>query len=130
MHRPAFALAVAGGSPIQLGKHIPDLAAFGQHISVPAVGAGDIVVLAQRGAGTHRHGLLALRQVQEPGHLAGFKALLRRVLEPANQAHAPIHAQQLLFGQIFRRSFLDLLTHRFSHPEHSVAKTATPGPVQ
>ena len=60
VHRAALALAVAGGPAIQLGEHVLDFAALGQHVAVAAVGAGDIVVLAQCGAGAHRHCLLAL----------------------------------------------------------------------
>ncbi len=100
VHRAALAPAVAGGPAVQLGEHVLDLAAFGHHVAVAAVGAGDIVVLAQRRAGAHRHGLLALGQVQEAGNLARLKVLLGRVLKAADQAHAPVHGQQLFAGQI------------------------------
>ena len=44
VHRPALAVAVAGGLTHQLGHHAPQVTPLGHQVPVPAMGGGDLVV--------------------------------------------------------------------------------------
>jgi len=56
-------------------------------VSVPAVGAGDQVTVAQGEAGTHRHRFLADRQVHGAVHHAPAVKVLYRLFEEADPPH-------------------------------------------
>ena len=54
---------------------------------VRAVGRGDHVVFLERGADAHGDGLLADRDVQEPGELSRAEPLLDLLLETPDEQH-------------------------------------------
>ena len=68
MHRSAFALAVAGFLPEQLGEHQIRRGALCETVTVTAVRAGNVVVPSQRVADAHGHRFFADVEVREPGH--------------------------------------------------------------
>ena len=96
VHRAALALVVAGRLAVQLGHHQPHLAALGDDVAVAAVGAGDVVVVVQRGAHPDRHGLLPQVEVHEAGQLAGGEQVLHPVLEVADLEHPLQHEHQFV----------------------------------
>src|SRR5207244_4683072 len=61
--------------------------AAGQRMSVLAVGAGDVVVGAERGQAADRHRLLADVEVTETADLAEAVGLAGLLLDPADQHH-------------------------------------------
>ena len=65
---------------------------------VRAVRRGDDVLVLQRGADADGDGLLADRDVQEPGQLAGAEALLDLLLEAPDQEHLAEELAQDLVG--------------------------------
>ena len=69
---------------------------FAMRVPVRAVGRRDHVALLERAADADRDGLLADRDVQEPGQLAGAEALLDLLLEPADEQHLPKEVLQAL----------------------------------
>ena len=102
VHRAAAALAVAGRLAHQLGHHLVELAALGDEVAVAAVGRGDLVVIAQRGAHTGRDRLLADVEVEEAGKLGGLGEPARRFFEESDPHHAAVQVH-LHVGREFHR---------------------------
>jgi len=74
VQRPALAGAVADFARGQFGHHVAHIAALGDQVTVAAVGAGDEVILVERGARADCARLLADVRVNEAGNqpLAAF----------------------------------------------------------
>lgn len=63
-------------------------------MTVPAVRAGDVVILVEHGAGADGDCFLAQIQMNETRHLAGSKQVLDAVLEVTDLEHALEHQDQ------------------------------------
>ena len=81
MHRAAAAPVQAGRPAAQLGQHPARIGALGQHVPVPAVGAGDLVIRAQRGANADGDRLLPDVGVDAADDLTGLDQPKRALLE-------------------------------------------------
>src|SRR5712692_9491158 len=93
VHRAALALAVAGLLAEQLGEHPGDVGALGQAVAVAAVGARDVVVLAQRRAHAHGDGLLSDVEVGEARHPGAAVELVHLFLEQPDRRHPAVHVE-------------------------------------
>ena len=93
VHRPALALAVAGGLAEQLGHHAVQIAALGDDVPVAAVGRDDVIVGPQRRSDPGRHRLLADVEVDESGEQPLLEKPGDLLLEAADADAAPVDAQ-------------------------------------
>src|SRR5262252_4225292 len=100
VHRTALAAAQAAVPGKQLLHHRLDVAALGDAMAMAAMGAGDVVAVAEVHAHADRRGFLAGVEVNEARDVAGGKFLLHPVLEGANGAHVAIGADQLVAAQL------------------------------
>src|SRR5262249_5696411 len=99
VHRAALAARAAGGLAVQLGDHLPQVAAAGPAEGVATVGAEDDVARAQRLADADRDRLLADRQVDRaPNAVPGKDACdlflggadpVRDLIQPRGHARGP-----------------------------------------
>ncbi len=106
VHRAAVAVRAAFDLAVQLGHQRVRMRAARERVSVRAMRRGEDVALLHRFAHTDRDGLLADRDVQEAGEVAGAEPLLDPLLETADQQHAAQEFAQRLLGD--RRFLLDL----------------------
>ena len=104
MHAAAFTFAVAGRFAVKLGKHLVELTALGNQVTVAAVGAGYPVLVGQM----HHHGtgdrLLAHIEVQCAGYLAIFHELTGSFFEYPDPDHAPMYIEQRCVGDLFHHT--------------------------
>jgi hypothetical protein len=91
MHRASLPLAIAGLFAEQLGHGEVGSAALGDEVAVSAVGAGDVIILPQRGAGPGRDGLLANVEMHKTGYVPGRKLPGNPLLESADENHGAVH---------------------------------------
>ena len=97
VHRAAVAVRAALELAVELGHDLVRVRALGERVAVRAVGRGEDVALLERVADADGDRLLADRDVQEPGQLAGAEPLLHLLLEAPDEQHlAEELAQQLL----------------------------------
>src|SRR5689334_21856498 len=68
-------------------------------MTVAAVGAGDVVVGAERFANSHGHGFFAFVEMSEAGHKGAQVEIVGVLLEFADGIHAAIHAQPLFVAE-------------------------------
>ena len=87
VHRAAVAVAAALDLPVELGHELVRVRALRERVPVRAVRRGDHVVVLERAADADRDRLLADRDVEEAGQLAGAEALLDLLLEAADEEH-------------------------------------------
>ena len=73
--------------PVELGHHGVRVRAARERVPVRAVRRREHVVVLHRGADADRDRLLADRDVQEAGQVAGAEPLLHLLLEPADEEH-------------------------------------------
>src|SRR6185437_15542683 len=106
VHGAAVAVRAAFDLAVQLGHHAPRLRAAREGVAVRTVRRREDVAVRHRLADTDRDGLLADRDVQEPGQLARTEALLHLLLEAADEQHLREEVLQRLVVQ--RRRLLDL----------------------
>jgi hypothetical protein len=114
VHGAALALAVAGGLAKQLRHHQVEAAALGDAVAVAAVGAGDVVLGAQRGAGADGDGLHADVGVGGAADQAFHEELDDLGVEVADRPHLAVEVDEQLAGE-GRRLRLD--GHRASSAE-------------
>ena len=94
VHRAAVAAAAAFDLAVELGHDPLDRRPLRDRVPVGAVRRRDDVLARERGADARRRCLLADRDVQEPGQLAGAEAILDLLLEPADEQHLAEEAAQ------------------------------------
>ena len=82
--------------PEELGKHHPRVSALGQAVAVATVGAGDVVVGAQRLADADCDRLLADVEVRQARHEGARVQIVDPLLEEADGQHLTVHPQQLV----------------------------------
>ena len=99
MHRAAVAVRAALGLPVELGHQLVRMGALRERVTVRAVRRGDHVAVRERAADADGAGLLADRDVQESGQLAGAETLLDLLLEAPNEEHLPQDVLQLVLAQ-------------------------------
>ena len=87
VHRAAVAVRAALLLAVQLGHQLVRVGALRERVSVGPVGGGDHVAVLERAADADGARLLADRDVEEAGELAGAEALLDLFLEPPDQQH-------------------------------------------
>ena len=89
VHRAAVAVRAAFLLAVQLGHHLVRVRALGERVAVRAMRRGDHVAVLERAADADGAGLLADRDVEEAGQVAGAEALLDLLLEAADEEHLP-----------------------------------------
>ena len=110
VHRPAPAPAVARRAAAQLRHHPVEvlllsfwrfgvLVAVGVAMSMAAVSACDVVVLADSRNGPNGHGLFASVKVRGPFDDVAAEQIVHGVLEIADLPHLPEHREQLVFAR-------------------------------
>ncbi len=103
VHGAALAFGKAG----LLAQHLADgtlgVHAARQRVVVAAIGAGQVIVLAQRGGHADCRTFVADGGVHRAADLARLRKFQQRLLDAANQKHHAVHRQQLLVGQDGRR---------------------------
>ena len=103
VHRAAEAARAALLLAVELGHDRVHVRALGDRVAVRAVRRGDHVVGLERGADAGGDRLLADRDVQEAGQLAGAEALLHLLLEAADEQHLAEQLAQTLVRERARR---------------------------
>ena len=104
MHRTALALADAGFLAQQFGHQPAQLGALGDGMSVAAMVADHIVIVAQPHAGPDAGRFLAGIGVERTGDLTLSVNGFRFILEIADVQHAPV---------LFQASIVADVAHRF-----------------
>jgi hypothetical protein len=104
VHRAALAAAQPGGLGEELGHHAVEVGALGEDVAVAAVGGGEVVVVAQRGAHAGGDRLLAERGVHEAGDLAVAVELGHPGFEGADERHPFVELEQGHIGETARQS--------------------------
>ena len=89
VHRAAVAVRAAFLLAVQLGHHLVRVRALGERVAVRAMRRSDHVAVLERAADADGAGLLADRDVEEAGQVAGAEALLDLLLEAADEEHLP-----------------------------------------
>jgi hypothetical protein len=80
----------------EFGEHQVGRGALGQAVAVSPVGAGDVVVRAQRFADADGNGFLADVQVSQPGHQRASVEIVDPFLEQPDRHHLVVEADQLV----------------------------------
>ena len=96
MHFAAFPAAVAGDSAHNFCHHRFHPPAFGDDMTMAAVGTGDGVIQAQGCTHTHRRGFLSIRQVGQTGHQAPAINVKNGLLEGPDGEHLAVDFEQRL----------------------------------
>src|SRR5207245_10074733 len=96
VHRAAEAAAVAVLPAHELRHHAVHARALRDAVAVTAVGADDVVALAEGRAGAGRHGLLADVAVRRALDEPGVEELNRLLVEAADLDHRGVEALELL----------------------------------
>jgi len=82
-------------------RHDPSrLAAFGEEVSVTAVGAAEVVLRLERSDDAHGHRFLSDAQVTRPRHLTFEEKLVQPLLEPTDQEHVTVEFLELRLVEI------------------------------
>jgi hypothetical protein len=108
VHGAATSQAVTGGATAEFGHHLvvvllPRLLRLGQGgapgvaVAVPAMSAGDEIVVPQSGNSSHRHCLLASVEVRRALDDVAPQQVVDPVLEHSNLPHLPQEIEGLLF---------------------------------
>src|SRR5262249_40281220 len=79
---------------VDLEQHAPDIATFGDAVATTAMGAADVIRVAQVHARTDGNGFLPDVEMDESGHGAGSILATHAVVELAYRAHAAVGIQQ------------------------------------
>ena len=99
VHRAAVAVRAALHLPVELSHQRVRVRPARERVAVGAVGRAEDVAVLHRGADPDLGGLLADRDVQEAGQLAGAEALLDLLLEPPDQEHLAQEVAELVLGK-------------------------------
>ena len=99
VHRAAVAVRAALHLPVELRHQRVRVRAARERVAVGAVRRAEDVAVLHRGADADLGGLLADRDVQEAGQLAGAEALLDLLLEPPDQQHLAQEVAELVLGK-------------------------------
>jgi hypothetical protein len=102
VHRAALAAAQPTRLAEQFEHHPAHVAAFGDRVAVPAMGAGDHVLGAEMQAHPDRGRLLAGIEMDKAGNPALRELLLHPFLELADRRHAAIGLYQVFAAQLHR----------------------------
>ena len=108
VHRAAVAVRAALELPVQLGHERVRMRAARERVAVRAMGGAEDVAVLHRRADADLGRLLADRDVQKAGQLAGAEPLLDLLLEAPDQQHLAEEVAEPLVGQ--RRFFSTLAT--------------------
>ena len=98
VHRAAVAVRAALLLAVQLGHQLVRVRPLGECVAVRAVRRGDDVAVLECAADADRARLLADRDVEEAGQVAGAEALLDLLLEAADEQHLPQHVVEVALG--------------------------------
>ncbi len=90
----------APGLAEQFLHHADDVAALGDAVAVPAMGAGDVVLGPEMHAHADGRGFLAGIEMDEAGDAALRELLLHPLLEAADRHHAAIGPEQFLAAHL------------------------------
>ena len=112
VHRAAVAPAAAFDLAVQLGHDALHRSPLRDRVSVRSMRRGDHVLLRKSGANACRRGLLADRDMEEPGQLACAEAVLDLLLEAADQEHLAEETAQDFLGDASPPGFGSLLDGR------------------
>ena len=96
VHRPALAARITAGAAGQLRHHAARFHAAGQHVAMVAIAGNDLVAGDELRLDAHHHRFLPDVEVAEPADQPHAVELARLLLEPADQQHRAIGADQLL----------------------------------
>ena len=118
VHGAAFAAAIAGFLAEQFGKHSVQRRALGDTVAVAAVGAGDVIVLAQRFANADRDGFLADIEMRETRHLGAEIKLVDLFFEEPDLQHLAVELEPALVVSA-GGSFVEFLRWCFYGASHS-----------
>ena len=83
-----------GDAAHHFGHHGFEVPAFGNAVPVPAVGAGDEVVVAQCGANAHGNGFFADVEVRQSVHEAAGIDFPYLFFKTADAEHGAVHFDQ------------------------------------
>src|SRR6266851_202662 len=97
VHRSAFAAAVACFFSKQFGEHAVRRCAFGEAVSVAAMGAGDVVVDAQSFTNSYCHSFFAAIEVRESRHEGASVDLIHLLFKQPDAHHLAIGMKPLFF---------------------------------
>jgi hypothetical protein len=100
VHRSAFAAAQPGLPREQLLHHQGRVAALGDAVAVPAMGAGDLILRPQMHADADRRRLLAGVEMDKARYAAFRELVLHAFLELADRRHVTIGFEQFLAAQL------------------------------
>src|SRR5436309_2359043 len=100
VHRASQAAAVAVLPAHELRHHAVHARALGDAVAVAAMGADDVVALAEVRAGARRHRLLADVAVRRPLDEPGVEELRRLLVEAADLDHRGVEALELLAAEL------------------------------
>ena len=99
VHRAAVAVRAALDLPVELGHQRVRVRPARERVAVGAVGGAEDVAVLHRRADADLGRLLADRDVQEPGKIAGAEALLDLLLETPDQEHLAQEVAEPVLGQ-------------------------------
>src|SRR5712692_6351694 len=119
VHRAALAAAVARLLAEQLGEHAVGRGALRKAMTVTAMRAGDVVVLAECLADADGDGFLADVEVREARHLRAAVELVDALFEGTNRRHPAVRVEPSLDRGIGRE-------FRLPHSAHVAAPSVTP----
>src|SRR5512144_1241842 len=102
----------------QLTEHLVHRSSLGKTMSMPAVGAGDVIFPLQRLTDSDRDGFLADVKMREPGHLRASIQLIDLFFKGTDLEHLLVHMQPLFtIHSGYRRIVIRLLRFYF-HLRH------------
>ena len=99
VHRAAVAVRAALDLPVELRHQRVRVRAARERVAVGAMGRAEDVAVLHRRADADLGRLLADRDVQEAGQLAGAEPLLHLLLEAADEEHLAQEVAQPVFGE-------------------------------
>ena len=91
MHRPASPLTVSSLFPEQLSHHLTQVTAFRDAVAVPPVGAGDVVLLSERGACANGDCFFSNVEVKETWYVSLSTLFCESFFEPSDPKHVSVH---------------------------------------
>src|SRR5262245_53679978 len=102
MHRTALALAVAGLATVKFGHHAVQIGAFGDAMTVAAMGRNNAVAGIERTADAHGDCFLTNVAMHDPEYFAGVVIGRGALLEAANRQHPTQHLTLPVGRQVCR----------------------------
>src|ERR1700722_8971815 len=129
MHRPSFPLAVTSFLTQKFREHSVRRCALRQAVPMSAMRARDVIIVPERFANSHSHGLFANVQMRESRHQRPRVKLIHLLLEQTNRQHLSVHPHPLLclsgaFNLSFRIRLAGYGAH-FATPDIHASMTNT-----